>query len=134
MKENLKKCLKISEMNEPYPVNVGQAVQLLLYNLPFRDKVEVAITTESELANLQHSLGRYIKNEFCLDSNINLIESCLSLSDLGVINSEDACQIILKEFWNQLKLASMATCALMHIGYSIHKVAKSLSKQDYEPK
>ena len=103
MKENLKKCFKISEMNEPYPSNVGQAVQLLLYNLPFRDKVEVAIKTENELPKLQHSLGKHIHHEFGLDSNMSLIESCLSLSDNGVINSEDATQIILKEFWKHLK-------------------------------
>ena len=103
MKENLKKRFKISEMNKPYPSNVGQAVQLLLYNLPFRDKVEVAIKTENELPKLQHSLGKHIQHEFGLDSNMSLIESCLSLSDNGVINSEDATQIILKEFWKHLK-------------------------------
>jgi hypothetical protein len=83
-------------MNEPYPSDVGQAVQLLLYNLPYRDKVEVAIKTENELPKLQHSLGKHIQHEFGLDSNMSLIESCLSLSDNGVINSEDATQIILK--------------------------------------
>ena len=103
MKENLKKRFKTSEMNEPYPSNVGQAVQLLLYNLPFMDKVEVAIKTEKELSKLQHSLGKHIQHEFGLDSNMSLIESCLSLSDNGVINSEDATQIILKEFWKHLK-------------------------------
>jgi len=102
LKENLKKRSKTSEMNEPYPSNVGQAVQLLLYNLPFRDKVEVAIKAENELPKLQHSLGKHIQHEFGLDSNMSLIESCLSLSDNGVINSEDATQIILKEFWKHL--------------------------------
>ena len=106
MKENLKKCFKISEMNETYPSNVGQAVQLLLYHLPFRDKVEIAVKTESELPKLQYSLGKYIQNEFGLYSNMSLIESCLPLSDNGVINAEDASQIIIKEFWKQLKLAS----------------------------
>ena len=99
MKENLKKCLKI---NESYPSNVGQAVQHLLYNLPFKDKVEVAIKTESELPKLQYSLGKYIQNGFGLDSNLSLIESCLPLSDNGVVNSEDASQIIIKEFWKLL--------------------------------
>ena len=104
MKENLKKCFKINETDESYPSNVGQAVQHLLYNLPFRDKVEVAIKTESELPKLQYSLGKYIQSEFGLGSNMSLIESCLPLSDSGVINSEDASQIIIKEFWKQLKV------------------------------
>ena len=103
MKENLKKWFKINETNESYPLNVGQAVQHLFYNLPFRDKVEVAIKTEGELAKLQYSLGKYIQNEFGLNSNMRLIESCLPLSDNGVVNSEEACQIIIKEFWKHLK-------------------------------
>ena len=103
MKENLKKWFKINETNESYPLNVGQAVQHLLYNLPFRDKVEVANKTESELPKLQYSLGKYIQNEFGLDSNMWLIESCLPLSENGVVNSEEASQIIIKEFWRQLK-------------------------------
>ena len=103
MKENLKKWLKINEANNSNLSSVGQAVQHLLYNLPFRDKVEVAIKTEDELAKLQYSLGKYIQNEFGLDANMRLIESCLPLSDNGVVNSEEACQIIIKEFWKQLK-------------------------------
>jgi Domain of unknown function (DUF6794) len=106
LKENLKKCFKINERSESYPVNVVQAVQHLLYYLPFQDKVEVAIKSESELTRLQYSLGKYIQNEFNLDSNMSLIESCLPLSDHGVVNAEDASQIIIKEFWKQLKLAS----------------------------
>ena len=103
MKENLKKCFKINEKNELYPSSVGQAVQHLLYNLPFRDKVAVAIKTENELPKLQYSLGKYIQNEFGLDWNMSLIESCLPLSDNRAINSQDAAQIIIKELWKQLK-------------------------------
>lgn len=93
----------MSEMNESYPSNISQAVQLLLYYLPFKDKWEVAIKTESELLKLQNSLGKYIQTEFSLDSNASLIESCLARSDNGEINSEVASQIIIKELWKQLK-------------------------------
>jgi len=93
----------MSEMNESYPSSVSQAVQMLLYYLPFKDKVEVAIKTESELLKLQSSLGKYIQTEFSLDSNASLIESCRAHSDNGEINSDDACRIIIKEFWKQLK-------------------------------
>ena len=93
----------MSDMNESYPSNVSQAVQLLLYYLPFKDKVEVAIKTESELLELKYSLGKYIQTEFSLDSNASLIESCLAHSDNGEITSEDASQIIIKELWKQLK-------------------------------
>jgi hypothetical protein len=91
------------QMNETYPSNVSQAVQLLLYNLPFKDKFEVATKSEGELPQLKSSLGEYIQNEFLLDSNLRLIESCLSFSDNGAINSEDASLIIIKEFWKRLK-------------------------------
>ena len=92
------------KVNEECPSSVGQAVQHLFYNLPFRDKVEVLFKTESELPKLQNSLGNYIQHEFGLNSNMSLIESCLPHSDNGVINSEDAYQIIIKEFWKQLKV------------------------------
>jgi hypothetical protein len=92
------------KINEACPSSVGQAVQHLLYHLPFREKVEVLFKTESELPKLQNSLGNYIQHEFGLNSNMSLIESCLPHSDNGVINSEDACQIIIKEFWKQLKI------------------------------
>ena len=99
------KGFKMGEINEKYPSEVSHAVQLLLYNLPFKDKFEVATKTESELPELRSSLGKYIQNEFSLDSNPSLIESCLSLSDNGAINSEDASLIIIKEFWKQLRAA-----------------------------
>ena len=105
MKENLKRCLQISEVNNSYPTNVSQAVQHLLYNLPFKDKVEVAIKTENELPELRNSLGKYIQYEFGLDANMSLIESCLLHSQSRAINSEDASQIIIREFWKQLKVA-----------------------------
>jgi len=102
LKENSKKNFKV---NEVCPSSVGQAVQHLLYHLPFRDKVEVAIKTECELPKLQTSLGNHIQHEFRLDGNMSLIESCLPHSENGVIDSEDACRIIIKEFWKQLKAA-----------------------------
>ena len=104
MKENLKKCFKINETHESYPSSVAQAVQQLLYILPFRDKAAVAVKTENELPKLQYSLGKYIHNEFGLDGNMRLLESCLPLSDTRAINSQDAAQIIIKEFWKQLKV------------------------------
>jgi hypothetical protein len=97
----------MSEINEKYPSKISHAVQLLLYNLPFKDKFEVATKTESELPQLKSSLGKYIRDEFALDSNASLIESCLSLSDNGAINSEDALSIIIKEFWKQLNAAQI---------------------------
>ena len=100
MKENSIKNFKV---NEACPSSIGQAVQHLLYHLPFRDKVEVAIKTERELPKLQTSLGNYIQHEFGLDTNMRLIESCLPHSENGAIDSEDASQIIIREFWKQLK-------------------------------
>ena len=101
MKKNSKKNFKV---NEACPSSVGQAVQHLLYHLPFRDKVEVAIKTEGQLPKLQTSIGNYIQDEFRLDTNMSLIESCLPHSKNGAIDSEDASQIIIKEFWKQLKV------------------------------
>jgi hypothetical protein len=100
LKKNSKKKFNISKY---YPTSIGQAVQHLLYHLPFRDKLEVAIKTERELAKLQTSLGNYIQHEFRLYGNMRLIESCLPHSKKRAIDSEDASKIIIKEFWKQLK-------------------------------
>ena len=100
MKENSKKSFKI---NEACPLSIGQAVQHLLYHLPFRDTLEVTNQTERELPKLQPSIGNYIQHEFRLDANMRLIESCLLHSASRVITSEDASLIIIKEFWKQLK-------------------------------
>ena len=100
MKKNSKKNFKI---NDTCPLSIGQAVQYFLYHLPFRDKAEVVNKTECELSKLRNSLGNYIQHEFRLDANMSLIESCLPHSENGVIDSEDASQIIIKVFWKQLK-------------------------------
>ena len=100
MKKNSKKNFNA---NKYCPTSIGQAVQHLLYHLPFRDKLEVSIKTEHELPTLHTSLGNYIQQEFGLDGNMRLIESCLSHSDNGAIDSKDASKIIIKEFWKQLK-------------------------------
>jgi hypothetical protein len=71
--------------------------------MPVKRPSGSSTSTEHELLKLQTSLGNYIQHEFKLDGNMSLIESCLPHSDNGVINSEDACQIIIKEFWKQLK-------------------------------
>jgi hypothetical protein len=102
LKKNSKKNFKI---NDTCPLNVSQAVQHLLYHLPFRCKLEVANQAERELPKLQTSIGRYIQHEFRLDANMRLIESCLPHSASRAINSEDASKIIIKEFWKQLKAA-----------------------------
>lgn len=91
------------EISESCPSNVGQAVQLLLYLLPFKNKVEVAAKKENELPELQATLGEFIHNTFCLEFNASLIESCLPLSNDVAINSDDASLIIIKEFWKRLK-------------------------------
>jgi hypothetical protein len=90
-------------MNHTRQASVRQ-FNIFVYNLPFRDKVEVLFKTENELPKLQTSLGNYIQHEFGLNSNLRLIESCLPHSENGAINSEDACQIIIKEFWKQLRV------------------------------
>ena len=59
---------------------------------------------QHELPQLKTSLGNYIQREFRLDANMSLIESCLPHSETGAIDSEDAFQIIIKEFWKHLKV------------------------------
>jgi hypothetical protein len=79
----------------------GGSAAIIQYS--FKDKLEVATKKESELPELQPTLGKFIHNKFCLELNASLIESCLPFSNHKAINSNDALLIIIREFWKRLK-------------------------------
>ena len=86
------------------PKTVDQAVEILISNMPLRDKVIIANMKIEDLAALHLSLGNYIRNRFELWSgNKALLDSCRSYSEISEIHADDASSIIITALWNALR-------------------------------
>jgi hypothetical protein len=83
---------------------VPEAIQILIDELPLKEKTTIANMTQDEIINLNAYLGRYILDKFGLWSgNEELIESCLTFVDYPLHNEDDAAAVIIKELWLQLR-------------------------------
>ena len=86
------------------PLTVREAVEMLVAQLPLKQKTTIANMAESELVKLNTSLGRYILNTFGLWSgNAKLVESCSTQANFPLHNEDDATAVIVKELWRKLK-------------------------------
>lgn len=86
------------------PQTVNEAVEILIGQLPLKQKTTIANMAESELIQLNASLGRYILNKFGLwAGNEKLAESCLTKVNYPLHNEDDAAAVIVKELWRKLK-------------------------------
>lgn len=86
------------------PQTVYEAVEMLVAQLPLKQKATIANMAESELIKLNTSLGRYVLNKFGLWSgNEKLVESCSTKSNYPLHNEDDAAAVIVKELWRKLK-------------------------------
>lgn len=83
------------------PQTVGQAVEILLSRLSFKEKTKIANMSENDLEKLSPSLGVYIKNEFRLwQGNEELKKSCREISKNP---TEDPDSLIIKALWKNLQ-------------------------------
>ena len=88
----------------PFPQSVQGAVDRLVSELPLRDKIKIANTTEEGLISLQLTVGAYIRKNFgLLAGNHELIESCRLISGQDQVDLDDALNIIIREFWKKLR-------------------------------
>ena len=86
------------------PKTIEEAIQLLINELPLKEKTTIANMTEDELINLNSNIGRYILDQFGLWSgNEELVESCLAYADYPLHNEDDAAAVIIKELWFRLR-------------------------------
>jgi hypothetical protein len=87
-----------------FPQTVQDAVEILIAQLPLKQKATMANMAESELIKLNKSLGRYILNKFGLWSgNEKLMESCRTTANYPLPNADDAAAVIIAELWRKLK-------------------------------
>ena len=86
------------------PKTVQEAIEMLISNLPLKEKTIIANMSEEELIKLNANLGRYIMDQFGLwYGNEELVESCLELSDYPLHNEDAAAAVIVKELWLKLR-------------------------------
>lgn len=78
------------------PPTVAEAVQILIDELPLREKVALADASTDAVGELTISLGNYIRNAFGLASeNQALLRSCSKEAGLRIDHPDDASAIII---------------------------------------
>ena len=93
-------------MGRPYPLpqNVDEALERLLGQLTLKDKSKIARMAERDLRKLEHTLGRYIGDNFGIwDDNHALISSCRFILGKGSIKEKEAIFLIIKRLWEKLQ-------------------------------
>lgn len=86
------------------PRSVDEAVQKLKEVLPLKDRTIMANMQADELNHLKTGLGEYIKQKFGLYiDNSQLFESCAELGNLIKPLPDEACAVILRALWQDLK-------------------------------
>lgn len=89
---------------QKYPKTVDEAVELLIKELPLKDKAKLAGMSESQLPHLHPSLGRYIRNNYGLtENNTKLLASCRNLADDHKMDEDSAPFIVIKRLREKLK-------------------------------
>jgi hypothetical protein len=86
------------------PGTVDEAVIKLILEMDLQDRVQLANLKKEELAQLDLSLGSYIKDQL-LGNGVNrrLFESCITVSGNNTLNEIDATRVIIEKLWGKLK-------------------------------
>ncbi len=92
------------ERRYPFPKNVDEAVERLFTQLTLKDKSKIARMDLRDLKPLDHTLGRYIADNFGLwENNDALISSCGFTLGKGSIEEEEAISLIIRKLWEKLQ-------------------------------
>ena len=93
----------MNDTSEKLPRSVDQAVDRLISELSLYDKSTIVNMPEEELIDLQFSVGEYIRKEFRLEENHDLMESCRSASEVDEIQIGHASYTIVMQLWKSLQ-------------------------------
>ena len=93
----------MNETTKKLPKSIDQSVDRLTSELSFTEKTMIVNTSEEELVDLQFTIGEYIRKEFRLDENDDLMESCRYVSKADEISIGHASFIIILELWKKLQ-------------------------------
>ena len=106
--EHSEKMASLSEIEDngenELPRSVDEAVYQLKAVLPLKDRTVMANMQADELDHLKTGLGEYIKQKFGLYlDNLPLIESCAEIGNLMKPLPDEACAVILRALWQDLR-------------------------------
>lgn len=88
------------------PKTLEEAADMLAERLSFREKTKIANMPEHKLTNAAITLGAYIRSEFRMDTNEELMFACRRIfGSEGTI--DDAILLIIERMWRQLQKANV---------------------------
>ncbi|MGD9249975.1 MAG: putative molybdenum carrier protein [Desulfobacterales bacterium] len=91
-------------VKKPIPRTVKEAVEHLMDKLPLKDKVKIANMSASEIGELNHTLGNYIRNKFDLWSgNDKLLWSCAREAGSKIQHPDQASSVIISRLALELE-------------------------------
>jgi hypothetical protein len=94
---------KMNQSGKQLPTTVEQAVDRLISELPFSEKMKIANMGKGNLMDLYFSLSVDIEAKFCIWENKALLDSCHTASGDKVFYAEEASFIIIMELWKRLQ-------------------------------
>ncbi len=84
------------------PRSIQEAVEVLLAELPEKDRHVIRLMSEEQLSTLHFGLGNRIRNEFGLwRSNQELLRACCP--DNSIPNADGPSMVIMKALWWKLQ-------------------------------
>jgi hypothetical protein len=98
----------MNTIENQYPRNVVEAVDILHANMTLNEEFMLAAMDEIDLFDLHLSLGHDIRDDFGLwIGNEALMESCRSESGNPDLHIDDASMIIVRALWNKVKASNI---------------------------
>ena len=86
------------------PNTVDEAVEQIISAMPLRDRVTLSNLTYDELANLQATLGIYIRKKLEVwQVNQSLLNSCRNKLGSADVDEYSAASVIIDEIWKKLR-------------------------------
>lgn len=91
-------------VDKQVPKTLDDAVDLLISDLPLKDRVIIANMRLGELGSLNITLGKYIQEAFGLwGGNPHLMESCRVYARDPALQAENASGLIIQLLWGKIK-------------------------------
>ena len=88
--------------NPAVPETIQEVIDILIDELPLKDKTKIAKMEEDDLIYLHPTLGAYIRDQYLRNGNTPLIMSCIQKSGKEVMDEDGASMTIIHALWEHL--------------------------------
>jgi uncharacterized protein DUF6794 len=88
------------DKNVPIPNTFDRAIKTLLEEMPVPQQIEIMLMSESELNQLHHTMGTWIRNYWKLWVPEN--ELTKDMMAMGFMHADDMSGSIIREYWARL--------------------------------